>query len=482
MPKSPSPLQSDVAAPPARAPGYRTIALIIACALFMEQLDATVLATALPTMARDFGVPVTDLSSALTSYLLALAIFIPISGWLADRYGARTMFRLAIVVFMGGSLLSARAPLLPVVITARFIQGMGGAMMIPIGRLVLLQSVSKEDRIQAMSWLVMPSMLGPIVGPPLGGFVVTYLNWRWIFYLNLPIGLLGLALATKFVRPLRGERPAPVDMAGFVLSGISLSCLLFGFEMASRSGEGRQALGLVAVGLVVGALYIRHANRADHPILDLRLLKTPTFRLSLIGGSLTRITQGAHPFLLPLMLQVGFGVSAAVSGSITLAGASGAVLMKVLAPKILKQFGFRNSMIANGLIASATYALCGFLRPSWPVPAIFCLLMAAGFFMSFQFTAYNVIAYDEISPQQMSPATSFYATFQQLLLSLGVCTGAAALHLGMLVNHHTSPQIGEFTAAFLMVSAVSALATIWNMRFSPTAGDGLIGRSTNKRT
>ena len=211
------------------------------------------------------------------------------------------------------------------------------------------------------------------------------------------------------------------------------------------------------------------------------LLRAPTFRLSLIGGSLTRITQGAQPFLLPLMLQVGFGVSAAVSGSITLAGASGAVLMKVLAPKILGRFGFRRSMIVNGLIAACIYALIGFLRPNWPVPAIFALLMVAGFSMSLQFTAYNVIAYDEIPLQRISSATSFYATFQQLMLSFGVCSGAAALHIALLFSHQTKLGVRDFTPAFLIVSAVSALATIWNMRFAPTAGDGLVGRNKNKR-
>ncbi|MDB5460094.1 MAG: transporter, partial [Caulobacteraceae bacterium] len=320
---------------------YRTVALIIACALFMEQMDATILATALPTMARDFGVPATNLSSALTSYLLALAIFIPASGRLADRFGSKTVFRVAIILFLAGSVLCGQATTLPFLIAARFIQGIGGAMMIPIGRLVLLRSVAKEDMIQAMSWLIMPAMIGPIVGPPLGGFIVTYLNWRWIFYLNLPVGVLGVVLVTKFIGQVRGDRPPRVDLAGFVLSGLSLGCLLFGFEMTSRSGEMRRALELIAIGLVAGALYIRHARRREDPILDLSLMRVPTFRLSLIGGSLTRITQGAQPFLLPLMLQLGFGMSAATSGTITIAGAIGSLAMKWLAPGVLKRFGFR---------------------------------------------------------------------------------------------------------------------------------------------
>jgi EmrB/QacA subfamily drug resistance transporter len=456
---------------------YRTVALIIACALFMEQMDATVLATALPTMARDFGVAVTRVSSALTAYLLALAIFIPASGRLADRFGSKTIFRLAIVVFLAGSVLCGRAENLPFLIVARFLQGAGGAMMVPVGRLVLLRSVAKEDMVQAMSWMLVPALIGPIVGPPLGGFIVTYLNWRWIFYLNLPIGVLGLALATRYIVQVREQRPSGMDWAGFLLSGVSLGCLLFGFEMSSREGELSRALALILVGVVAGAVYILHARRRANPILDLSLMQVPTFRLSVIAGSLTRITQGAQPFLLPLLFQVGFGMSAAKSGSLTLASAVGSLSMKWLAPRVLRRFGFRSALIVNGLIATAGYAVCGFFRPGWPVAAIFVVLAACGFFMSFQFTAYNTIAYDEIPPERMSAATSFYATFQQLMLSLGICLGAGALHLGMLAARRSTPGFDEFTLAFLVVTAISALATIWNMRFSRQAGHELSGRS-----
>ena len=456
---------------------YRVVALIIACALFMEQMDATVLATALPTMARDFGVPAPSLSSALTAYLLALAIFIPASGRLADRFGSKTVFRLAIIVFVAGSVLCGRAANLEFLIFARFLQGMGGAMMIPIGRLVLLRTVAKQDMVSAMSWLIMPALIGPILGPPIGGFIVTYLDWRWIFYLNIPIGLLGVVLVTLFIGEVRGDKPPRADLAGFLLSGVSLGCLLFGFEMTSRSGELPPALALIAVGLVAGALYIRHARRRPDPILDLTLMSVPSFRLSVIGGSLTRITQGAQPFLLPLMLQLGFGMTAAVSGTITIAGAIGSLAMKGLAPRVLRRFGFRNSLIVAGLAASAGYAVVGFFRPSWPIPLIFLTLMVSGFFMSFQFTAYNTIAYDEIPPERMSAATSFYATFQQLMLSLGICVGAGALHVGMLLGDAATPRLRDFTLAFLVVTAVSASATIWNRRFSPHAGAELSGHA-----
>jgi EmrB/QacA subfamily drug resistance transporter len=462
--------------PTISGPNYRIVALIIASALFMEFLDATVLATALPTMARDFGVRAPEMSVALTSYLLALAIFIPVSSTLADRFGSRTVFRTAILLFMAGSLVCSQARTLELIVAARFLQGIGGAMMIPVGRLVLLKSVAKQDMVNAMSWLLMPAMIGPILGPPLGGFIVTYLDWRWIFYINLPIGAVGVFLVGRFITDIRETNPAPFDPLGFALSGVSLGCLLFGFEMASRAGEGRLAATLIGIGAGAGALYIRHARRRANAILDLSLLGDRSFRLSMIGGSLTRITQGAQPFLLPLMMQLGFGLSAAQSGMITVAVAIGSLSMKGLAPRILRRFGFRDTLVVNGLLATAGYALCGLFRPDWPLPAIFAVLGLCGFFMSFQFTAYNTIAYDSIDKRRMSAATSFYSTFQQLTLSLGICMAAGALHLSMQAAGHDRPAFEDFTIAFLAVTAISALATIWNLRFAPDAGEELRGR------
>ncbi|MCJ2184589.1 multidrug efflux MFS transporter [Novosphingobium sp. 1949] len=465
----------DPGGPDTSGPNYRVVALIVASALFMEFVDATVLATALPTMARDFGVRAQDMSIALTSYLLALAIFIPASGLLADRFGSRTVFRAAIALFMVGSLACGQAPTLELIVLARFVQGMGGAMMIPVGRLVLLRSVAKQDMVNAMSWLLVPALIGPIVGPPLGGFIVTYLDWRWIFYINLPIGLIGLWLVTRYIANFREKDVAPFDGPGFVLSGLSLGCLLFGFEMASRAGKGPLALGLIAIGTAAGVLYIRHAKGRGGAILDLTLLKDRTFRLSVIAGSVTRITQGAQPFLLPLMMQVGFGFSAARSGTITVATAVGSLAMKAAAPRVLRRFGFRRTLIWNGVIATAGYATCGLFSPNWPTWAMFGILAFSGFFMSLQFTAYNTIAYDGIEPRQMSSATAFYSTFQQLMLSLGICVAAVALHLAMLVHGSAHATLGDFSAAFWVVTAISLGATIWNMRFANDAGAQISG-------
>ena len=453
-----------------KRPHFRTIALVVGAAVFMEQMDGTILATALPGMARDLGVSAPSLSIALTSYLISLAIFIPASGWLADRLGGRALFRGAILFFTAASILCAFAPNVAFLAVARFLQGMGGAMMIPVGRLLLFRSIEKRDMVNAMSWVLVPALLGPIVGPPLGGFIVTFLDWRWIFFLNLPIGLLGAALVTRYFEPVPGEQGAPFDGRGMVLSGLSLATLLFGLESASHPGESETAAWLIGFGLVMGWLYLRHAGRTAHPILDVRLLRVDSFRTSMIAGSITRITQGAQPFLLPLMMQLGFGLSAAQSGLVTLATAAGSIGMKAFAPKILRRFGFRDSLIVGGFFACGGYALCTLFRPGWPFPLIFAILMACGFFMSFQFTAYNTIAYDRIPAEQLAPATSFYTTFQQLMLSVGICVGAIGLEGAMALRHHAVPTLPDFSVAFLLVCAISLTAFFWNRQFLPSDG------------
>jgi EmrB/QacA subfamily drug resistance transporter len=473
-PRTPGPAP-DAARRDAPVRGYRAIALVVASALFMQQLDGTVLTIALPTMARDLGTPATGLSLALTSYLLALALFIPASGTLADRFGSRTIFCTAIGVFLLGSVACAQAGSLPVLVGARFVQGIGGAMMVPVGRLVLLRSVAKEDMVQALSWLVMPALIGPILGPPLGGFIVTWLDWRWIFYLNLPIGVAGVTGALLLVPEVRGDARARFDVPGFLLSGLSLGCLLFGFELASRPGTGTVALVLLAAGVALGLGYVRHARTAVDPILDPSLMRVPTFRLSVLGGSLTRITQGAQPFLLPLMFQLGFGLSAAKTGSLTMAGAVGALAMKALAPRVLRRWGFRNSLIVAGLASSAGYATCALFRPGWPVAAIVVVLGISGFFTSFQFTGYNAIAYADVDKARMSAATSFYATFQQLTLSLGICTAATVLEVGSALGGTGRPTLATFSVAFVVVATISAAAIVFNRRFAADAGAAMSG-------
>jgi EmrB/QacA subfamily drug resistance transporter len=461
-----------------RWPNYRTTALIIASSLFMEQLDSTVLATALPTMARHFDVSPSHMSIALTSYLLSLAVLIPASGALADRFGARTVFSSAIATFIAGSILCAQAPTLSLLVAARILQGAGGAMMIPVGRLVLLRSVAKQDLVSAMSWLLVPALIGPILGPPVGGLIVTYLNWRWIFYINLPIGLLGLILARFYIANTRAETRQPFDVVGFALSGASLACLLFGFEMLSRSaGQTSTGLALLAAGLWAGTGYVLYARspRRIAPILDLGLLLDRSFRVSVIAGSLTRITQGAQPFLLALMMQLSFGMSAAESGFLVLATACGAMAMKPAAPAILRNFGFRGTLFSNAIVSSLLYAICAAFRPEWPHWIMFVVLGVCGFSMSLQFTAYNTVAYDDIPRERTAAANSFYTTFQQLMLSFGICAGALALTTSKLIAGHSHATAGDFSAAFLVVTAISLIAAPVCLGYRRDAGAQMSG-------
>lgn len=454
---------------------FRVVALIVASAMLMENIDATVLATALPTMARDFGVDAPAMSVALTSYLLSLAIFIPASGRIADRYGSRTVFRAAIFVFIVGSISCAVAPSLLLLVLARLLQGAGGAMMMPVGRLVLMRTVKRKDMVSAISWLLIPALVGPILGPPLGGLIVTYLDWRWIFYINVPIGIVGMIVVSLYIQEFKEEALAPFDWMGFFISGISLGALLFGFEIASHEGGGSLAIGLITVGLLFGAAYLRHASHHRAPIMDFSLMRIPSFGTSVIAGSLTRITQGAQPFLLPLLFQLGFGYSAAAAGQMVIATAIGSLLMKPFAKPVYRHLGFRVSLTVNGVLGTAGYGLCAMFGPTWPAWLMFTVMMLGAFFMSFQFTAYNTVAYDEIAPERMSSATSFYTTIQQLMLSLGICVGALALRASMLTGAHQQPELANFSMAFIVVTAISITATFWNLRFHPSAGAEISG-------
>src|SRR4051795_13731549 len=305
------------------------ILVIVACAMFMQNLDSTIIATALPTIAQSLGETPLRLNVAITCYLLSLAVFVPISGWTADRFGARRVFAAAIIVFTLGSIGCGLSNSLGMLVAARIVQGIGGAMMVPVGRLILLRSFPKTDLVRAMSYVSVPALIGPIMGPPLGGLIVTYFSWRWIFFINIPIGVLGVLLVNLFVANLREGAPRPFDLRGFVLTGVGLASLAFGFETI-----GRGALPWVTVvALLVGgalclALYVRHARRVDHPIIDLALMRIPTYAMTTIGGFLFRMGLGALPFLMPLMLQVGFGLDPLSSGLITFASAAGALSNK----------------------------------------------------------------------------------------------------------------------------------------------------------
>ncbi len=456
---------------------YRIISLVIACAIFMEQFDATVLATALPSMAREFHVAAPSMSIAMTAYLLMLAVLIPASGAMADRFGAKRVLSTSLWVFVAGSILCSLAGSLPTLVAARLLQGAGGAMMAPLGRLILLQAVEKRNFVSAMSWALVPAFLGPLSGPPLGGLIVSHLDWRWIFYINVPIGVFGFFMVRRFIpfTPPSAER-VPFDLRGFVLCGVALGCLLFGLEMVSQRDGIAQALPLLAIGTAALFGYLWHARHVERPLLDLSLLRIDSFRLSVIGGALMRVTQGAQPFLLPLMFQIGFGFSAERSGRLIMATALGAILMRLCTPWLLRRTGYRNGMLFNGLLSSVGYAVCALFRPDWPPALMFVLLLCCGAFMSFQFAAYNTVAYDGMPGERVSDASTFYTTLQQLMLSAGVCFGAMALKLVMAVDGSGGePRVRDFSLTFVAVTLVSLTSLRWHLRFAPDVGRELSG-------
>ena len=442
----------------------------------MQNLDGTVVATALPAMARAFGADPLHMNVALTSYLLSLAVFIPASGWLADRYGSRTVFRAAIAVFTLGSVLCGQSGTLWQLVLARIVQGVGGAMMVPVGRLVLLRTVAKSELVAAMAWLTVPALIGPVVGPPIGGLLVTYANWRWIFDINVPIGVLGMVLVTRYVDDVREPAQGRLDWAGLLLSGAALSGLMFGFETVGRGVVPLPlSAGLVLAGAASAALYLRHARRRPDPLLDLSLLRIPTFAVSVTAGSFFRVGIGAIPFLLPLMLQLGFGLSAAGSGLITLASALGAIAMKPATGAGLRWFGFRTVLVWNAALSALLLAACAAFRPAWPVAGLYAVLVTGGFLRSLQFTAYNTIAYADIPRPRMSSATSLYATLQQVSLTLGITVGAGALQASTALSRRVQPGLQDFSIAFLLVAAVAFLAAPMALRLRRDAGAEMSG-------
>jgi EmrB/QacA subfamily drug resistance transporter len=435
--------------------------LIVACALFMENLDSTVLSTALPAIAADFGASPIHLKLALTSYLLALAVFIPASGWLADRYGARAIFRLAILVFTLGSIACGLSSSIPEIVAARVVQGIGGSMMMPVGRLVILRSVPKHELVGSLAWLTVPALLGPVFGPPVGGFITTYFEWRWIFWINVPVGILGLVLATLYLPDIRGEERQPFDGIGFALSAFGLALFMAGSTVL---GLGllptAYVLAILAAGALLIATYILRSRRMANPIIDLSLLRIPTMGASVIGTLLFRVGVGATPFLLPLMLQVGFGMSPFQSGMITFASAIGAIAMKFTAPPILRRFGFRAVLIANAVIAGAFVMLPAAFTPATPVALMTGLLLIGGFVRSLQFTSVNALAFADVPQERMSRATTLTSVAQQLSLSLGISIGAIVLELTMHARGGSAITAADFVPAFVVVGLLAALSAI----------------------
>ncbi len=454
------------------------VTLIVAVALFMETMDSTVIATSLPAIAADLGEDPVALKLALTSYLLSLAVFIPLSGWVADRFGARTVFRAAIAVFTLGSAACGFAQGLPDFVAFRILQGIGGAMMVPVGRLVILRSVPKAELISALAWLTVPALMGPVIGPPLGGFISTFTSWRWIFWINIPVGILGMFLASRYIADIREERLPPLDVKGFFLSGIGLAGIAFGI---TNIGQGlfsaKIVVALLAVGAVSCWLYVRHARVTKAPLLDLKLLKIDTFFASVVGGFLFRIGMGALPFLLPLFFQLGFGLSPFQSGLLTFAGAVGAIAMKTTAAPIIRYIGFKRTLVSNAVVSALFVVAVALFTAGTPHSVVFAVLLTGGFFKSLEFTGINSLAYADIDEKAMSRATSFASVVQQLSLSAGVALGALVLELERMGRPGGTVVAEDFPLAFILVAAIAASSALVFARLPKSAGASLSTRA-----
>lgn len=452
--------------------------LIVATALMMENIDSTVISTSLPAIAKDLGTNPIHLKLALTSYLLALAIFIPASGWMADRIGARKVFRAAIVVFAIGSIACAMSTNLGELVAARVLQGMGGSMMVPVGRLIVLRVTPKAGLVGALAWLTVPALLGPVLGPPLGGFITTYFHWRWIFWVNIPIAVAGVVLVTMFI-PKIGvqEERRPFDLAGFLLAGPGLASFLTGLTLSGLSLATPLFIGTLTLGgLALILAYARHAYRVTDPLVDLRLFRYDTFRIASIGGTLFRVGGGATPFLLPLLFQLGFGLSPFQSGMMTFATGAGAIFMKFMAQRILQLWGFRRVLSVNAVIAASFLFAPAFFTADTPYLLMVGTLFAGGLSRSLQFTSITAMAYAEVPSDRLSSATSFNSVLQQLSGSIGITIAAFGLEAAQQMIGGDSLSAVHFPMVFALVALVSLSSDVFFLRLPRDAGGALLER------
>ncbi|WP_414447743.1 MFS transporter [Burkholderia sp. 22PA0099] len=453
-------------------------ALLVAAVFFMENLDATVIATALPTMAREFGTAATHLSIGVSAYLVALTVFIPISGWMADRYGARRVFASAIVVFTLSSLLCAASTNLLAFTAARTLQGLGGAMMVPVGRLVVLRDTPKDQIVRAIAILTWPALVAPVLGPPVGGWIAMHWSWPWIFLLNLPIGAVALAAALVLVRN-GDEKRAPFDLPGFILTGLGFLLFMAGLEAASRADLPRVlALAMLAAGVALLIVSARYLARARHPLFALAPLSIATFRVTALGGSLFRTAIGTAPFLLPLMFQLAFGYSAVEAGTLLLWLFAGNLAMKPATTRIMHTFGFRPVLIGNGALIVLGFAACATLTASTPHWLVCLLLFVTGMTRSMQFTAMNTIGFADVPQPQMRDATTLFSVLQQMNAGMGIAVGALALSVAG-VLHGTpqgTPGVADFHLAFVLIAAMAAVAIVDSVMLPRDAGEQVLAR------
>jgi EmrB/QacA subfamily drug resistance transporter len=462
-----------------RSPLYVTS--LIAGAFFMENLDGTIIATALPQMARSFRVGAVNLNIGMTAYLLTLAVFIPISGWVADRFGSRSVFASAVGVFTAASLFCGLSHTLTEFTLMRILQGIGGAMMVPVGRLVVLRTTPKDQLTQAIAYITWPGLTALVIGPPLGGFITTYASWHWIFFLNLPLGVFAFVLTLLWVENVREEEQHPFDWLTFLLGGFASAGAVYAMEkLGGEGGEWKLPILILALSLISGAVAITVAR--SHPtksLIDFESLRLKTYSLSIYGASLFRISVSVLPFLLPLMFQIAFGLNAFQSGLYLLALFAGDLSMKAFIIPTLRQFGFRRILIYNGVITAGSIALCAVLGPTTPAPWIVAILFFHGACRSMEFTCMTTLAYAEIPSNRMSRANGFLSAVMQLSLGLGVAIGAITLRLVAHAHGHSAsaPQLRDFRLAIVLMAFLALGPVVDSLGLKPDAGAATSGHA-----
>jgi EmrB/QacA subfamily drug resistance transporter len=465
--------EAGLAAAAPRLSRFKVVPLVVGCAFFMEGLDSTGITVSIPAMAKSLGQSPLRLNLVIATYLLSLAVFIPLSGWVADRLGTRRVFCVAIGIFTLGSALCGLATSLAMLLLMRAVQGLGGAMMTPVGRLILLRSYPRADYVAAMNWMTIPAMIGPTVGPIVCGFVTTYLSWRGIFYLNLPIGMAGVALALWLFEDFRAPTPAPFDIGGFIIAGTGLALLQVAIENIGRPIlPGPLGIASLPAALAILACYGWYARHRQDPVLDLRLLRIRTFRIGTLTGGLCRIGLDAVPFLLPLAFQLGFGLSALASGLLTFSSSLGAMAVRAFSGALLRQFGFRSLLVGNGCLAAAVTASCGLLRADTPVLLMVLVVLLSGCVRSIQYLGLNAVSYADVPAPLLSKSTGFSGVAQQLARGFGVAIGAMLLAL---VAGQRLVGADDFRIVFVLLAAIPLIAALGFLRLVPGDGGNVSG-------
>lgn len=451
---------------PFSALGY--LPWLVGGALFMENLDATIVNTAVPTISNNLGITPLSLKAVLTSYTLSLAVFIPISGWMSDRFGSRRVFSLAIALFLLGSLACGLSLNLPTLVASRILQGIGGAMMTPVGRLVLVRAFARSEMLRVTSFVVIPALIGPLLGPFLGGLIVHWFHWRVIFFINLPLGVLALYLAARKMPDFREPQIPPLDRVGFLLFGLGVGLLSYVLEVFGEHTLRGEVVGLLfVISLLLLFAYGWHSRRVAAPLLALRIFERRTFRVSVVGGFVTRLGVGGMPFLLPLLYQIGLGYTPLQAGLLTIPLALAAMGMKFFSRILLEKLGHRRVLIANTILLGITIAGFTQIAPGASLGSILALSFAQGFFSSLQFTSMNTLAYADVDDTDASKASSIASTAQQMSLSFGVAFASlmAAWFLGNVDQTNPAETVPALHKAFLAMGGITIVSslTFWGL-------------------